>query len=282
MRFLMGAGNAITGVGKAMVSEAVPEAHQARAMSSVALMFSLGLIVGPAGGGLMYDTISSWPALVPSIPPTVIAVATLVLCHFKLRETHFPQQVHAPAAHVAGCSVGATDKTGKPTSRPKSPRTAPTGDDGAGLELVSPQSESSSSVSPSGSAHGKLVATSQKARSGYMTLDDDDVDDVNDAAAAAAVEVTAPESQGWVPDAESKGCAGRLSVPDDPDAGTDTGDDASSAVDGHQPDHSALLLRSAARKPPSIWKQKLVWLSVIVYTLWSGVNIGIDEVMPLW
>ena len=82
-RFLMGLTNGIIGVAKAWLPELASPSRQAFAMSIVAGMWGVGLVAGPAVGGLLYGRaatsglLHSFPQLLPNVIGAAIAVGSV-------------------------------------------------------------------------------------------------------------------------------------------------------------------------------------------------------------
>jgi MFS family permease len=111
MRVLTGMFNGIVGTGKTMVSELCTEQQQARGMSLVTATWGLGLVVGPAIGGLLAfpsDTMPSifgtsgvwvdYPFFLPMLLSSVVAAAGLVPSILYLPET-LPKEVQGTHEH---------------------------------------------------------------------------------------------------------------------------------------------------------------------------------------
>ena len=87
-RFLIGLGNGIAGAGKTAVSELCDEENQPRGMAFVTGSWSLGLIVGPAIGGVTYGTgPATFPFFVPNAITASLALSAAVMVHRYMPET---------------------------------------------------------------------------------------------------------------------------------------------------------------------------------------------------
>ena len=87
IRFLGGATNCLSGLGKVIASELVPEEQQARAMSIASVAWGSGLIFGPAFGGWLSDFDIPVPYLPPMLFLCAVATISLVLVLRYLPET---------------------------------------------------------------------------------------------------------------------------------------------------------------------------------------------------
>lgn len=78
-RGAMGLFNGLAGVAKAALPELVPDAERQSAMGHVTNMWSLGMVAGPAVGGLLAERVfKSWPYLLPNAVGSLLALFAIV------------------------------------------------------------------------------------------------------------------------------------------------------------------------------------------------------------
>ncbi|KAJ8609324.1 hypothetical protein CTAYLR_009112 [Chrysophaeum taylorii] len=76
-RLLLGFFNGIAGVAKAALPELVPKDEQQTAMGYVTNMWSLGMVAGPAVGGILAERQKKWPYLLPNLIGSCLALVSL-------------------------------------------------------------------------------------------------------------------------------------------------------------------------------------------------------------
>ena len=99
-RALLGIFNPIIGIAKTVISEICPSKHEASGMGIVTSTWNLGLVVGPAVGGLLarpatqypnlfgkYYILEIFPYLLPNIATAIISIISGILIHIYLPET---------------------------------------------------------------------------------------------------------------------------------------------------------------------------------------------------
>jgi MFS family permease len=106
VRFLQGMGNGNIVIAKTIVADVTDEWSESVGFAAISLFWSLGSILGPVVGGLMYDPmtqdmIGSWcawspfwatyPALLPCATVSLFSLTAMVIIYFFLKETVPPQ-----------------------------------------------------------------------------------------------------------------------------------------------------------------------------------------------
>lgn len=231
-RAVAGLFNGIVGTAKACASEMAAPEHQGRAMVWITVSWGLGLIVGPALGGLLarpteqYPTwfdvdglFGEYPYLLPNLTATVMGVLALIAsCWFD---------------ETLGLVNGRRRKSVS-----------------GGIEMGSRRNGSKSArAAPS---YSRLTADAE-----------DDGDSSN--GGFDAIDVTgATESSGVRPDSYEGG-----------------GDEEDSADRDASSDKLPLRGVDAAEETP-LYKQKVVMQVMVLYSVWSMVQICLTEVVPLW
>ena len=103
-RFLMGLFNGIIGVAKAALPEVLPARHQPLAMSTVAGIWGLGNVVGPAVGGVLWSPGAAFPCLAANLVGAALALVGMLAVQKMLRIQRPPPALGEPAPRVAAFS----------------------------------------------------------------------------------------------------------------------------------------------------------------------------------
>eukprot|EP00903_Cladosiphon_okamuranus_P009002 g8611.t1 len=91
-RFLLGAMNGLIAVGKCLISEVCGKEHETVGMSFVTACWSIGMVFGPALGGLLSETTDKglfgrFPYLLPNLVGASLAISGLPMVFFFVKET---------------------------------------------------------------------------------------------------------------------------------------------------------------------------------------------------
>eukprot|EP00752_Nemacystus_decipiens_P011400 g10125.t2 len=91
-RFLLGAMNGLIAIGKCMISEVCGKEHETVGMSFVTACWSIGMVFGPALGGLLAETtdkglLGRFPYLLPNLVGAGLALCGLPMTFFFVKET---------------------------------------------------------------------------------------------------------------------------------------------------------------------------------------------------
>ncbi len=259
MRVLTGMFNGIVGTGKTMVSELCSEAHQARGMSVVTATWGLGLVIGPAIGGLLAypaDTMpsvfppetvwSDFPFFLPMLLSSIVAAIGLVPAVLFLPET-LPEEVLQRHAHECGSPRFMRKVLLCQCSRQRS----------LGQRL--------SSEAQDGKAHLEMGAIVPKTPE--VTVDEGSEEPSLDTVNGAVV--SKDDALVQHQDAVLSTGAQQQKVPS---AVHDVEAALQGPVDDSQP----------KSKPEGLLRNFTVMLTVCMYAVWSMGNIMMNEVLPIW
>jgi len=252
MRVLTGVFNGIVGTAKTMVSELCPEAHQARGMSVITATWGLGLVIGPAVGGLLAfpaDTMpsifppggvwSDFPFFLPMLLSSIVAAVGLVPATLYLPET-LPEKVLLQ--HAGECG---------------SPRFM------CSLLQCSAASSRGAVLLDEGGQDGVLLTAKDLDQGLEMT------------AVAPNMDNELKWSAGCDAD-DTEGSDAARAQPADYSGLPETGGPASEGADqtAHKTD--------TPPKQKGLLRNPTVMLTVCMYAVWSMGNIMMNEVLPIW